>query len=395
MEDDGVSSAQGMDVENTKRASEELKGWSSRVEDLLDGGDVDGAVKLLKKVVESLQLSDDADTNLGLSAALNDLGEIYASQGLSLLSDECFTSSLLIKQRASRKTPEESPESWESIAELSLEATGSDKSKKGAGQSKSSIEDYYRRDAPRLGDNSESSTRGNREEEDWETAPIGLPTPKTPSTASTKQDPHTCESNLKQKQRGRGSFTYGGAGMYSDNLALAAGGEDDRRDGTLIDHSLDVGADHVLVISGFSPKLKTKDLEDLVKPFAKQGGCTLRWIDDTTTLAVFRTPSMAREALTGITDSRFKISVYNESSHAYGMASGKDLQPPKPRPASTARVAQRMIAGALGQQGVRQALIAKVKTNSEEVKKQEKERRARLQTRAQLRDEAWGSDDDK
>ncbi|KAL2610512.1 hypothetical protein R1flu_029085 [Riccia fluitans] len=49
MEDDGVSSAQGKDVENTKRASEEFTGWSSRLEDLLDREDVDGTVKLLKK----------------------------------------------------------------------------------------------------------------------------------------------------------------------------------------------------------------------------------------------------------------------------------------------------------------------------------------------------------
>lgn len=71
-----------------------------------------------------------------------------------------------------------------------------------------------------------------------------------------------------------------------------------------------------------------------------------------------------------------------------------DLQPPAARPASTARVAQRMIAGALSQQGVRQALMAKGRTSAEEVKKQERQRRERLQTRAQLRDEAWGSDDD-
>ncbi|KAL2620579.1 hypothetical protein R1flu_000784 [Riccia fluitans] len=56
----GVSSAQGKDVENTKRASEEFKKWSSCLEDLLHSGKVDGTVKLLKKVVESLQLSDDA-----------------------------------------------------------------------------------------------------------------------------------------------------------------------------------------------------------------------------------------------------------------------------------------------------------------------------------------------
>ncbi|KAL2609297.1 hypothetical protein R1flu_027870 [Riccia fluitans] len=55
MEDNGVSSAWGKYVGNMKRASEELKGWTSRVEDLLDGGYVDGAVKLLKKETEERQ----------------------------------------------------------------------------------------------------------------------------------------------------------------------------------------------------------------------------------------------------------------------------------------------------------------------------------------------------
>ncbi|KAG6557660.1 hypothetical protein Mapa_000941 [Marchantia paleacea] len=380
-----------------KTTSAELKGWSSQVEDLVDAGDADGAVNLLKKVVESLQFRDDADSNLGLAAALADLGGVYASQGLSLKSDECFTSALLIKQRRTQKPAEILLESWANVGGLSLHAPDTGKDKRGAAQSASSIEDYYKYDHfPSSRGSADSCTTGAREEEDWEAASNELPTLKNASSAFAKQNlPANNKTNVKQKQRGRGSFTYGGAGMYSDNLdGDGAGDEDDHRDGTLSDHSLNVGADHVVVISGFSPKFKTKDLEDLVKPYSKQGGCTLRWIDDTTTLAVFRTPALAREALTGISDPRFKVGVYNESSRAYGLASEKDLQPPAARPASTARVAQRMIAGALSQQGIRQALMAKGRTSAEEVKKQERERRERLQTRALLRDEAWGSDDD-
>ncbi|OAE28467.1 hypothetical protein AXG93_115s1580 [Marchantia polymorpha subsp. ruderalis] len=354
----------GSEPEEKKINFADLKGWSSQVEDLVDAGDADGAVNLLKKVVESLQLRDDADSNLGLAAAFTDLGGVYASQGLSLKSDECFTSALLIKQRRTQKPAEVLLESWENV----VHAPDTGEEKRGSAQSASN----------------------------WEAATSELPTLKNASSAFAKQDlPANNKTNVKQKQRGRGSFTYGGAGMYSDNLdGDGAGDEDGQRDGTLSDHSLNGGADHVVVISGFSPKLKTKDLEDLVKPYSKQGGCTLRWIDDTTTLAVFRTPALAREALTGISDPRFKVGVYNESSRAYGLASEKDLQPPAARPASTARVAQRMIAGALSQQGVRQALMAKGRTSAEEVKKQERQRRERLQTRAQLRDEAWGSDDD-
>lgn len=51
------------------------------------------------------------------------------------------------------------------------------------------------------------------------------------------------------------------------------------------------GAEHVLLINEFSPMIKTKDLEDLLRPYAAQG-VSIRWIDDTSVAAVFRTPAL-------------------------------------------------------------------------------------------------------
>jgi predicted HD phosphohydrolase len=53
----------------------------------------------------------------------------------------------------------------------------------------------------------------------------------------------------------------------------------------------DGGAEHVLLIDGFTPMMKTKDLEDLLRPYSSQG-VAIRWVDDTTVLAVFRTPAL-------------------------------------------------------------------------------------------------------
>lgn len=70
-----------------------------------------------------------------------------------------------------------------------------------------------------------------------------------------------------------------------------------------------------------------------------------------------------------------------------------DLEPPAPRPATTARVAQRMIAGALSRQGISsQNLRAKTSANAAQMLQQEHERKQRLLNRQQLRDEAWGDD---
>lgn len=56
---------------------------------------------------------------------------------------------------------------------------------------------------------------------DWEAVVNELPTPEKASSQTVRNELH---SNGKSavKQRGRGSFTYGGMGMYSDNLELDA-----------------------------------------------------------------------------------------------------------------------------------------------------------------------------
>lgn len=110
----------------------------------------------------------------------------------------------------------------------------------------------------------------------------------------------------------------------------------------------DGGAEHVLLIDGFSPMMKTKDLEDLIRPCSGQG-VSIRWIDDTSAAAVFRTPALgngssghfdcfhshcfwvpvllnwefvwlstARQALAGIRDPRIKVHKYTEAGASLG-----------------------------------------------------------------------------
>lgn len=50
------------------------------------------------------------------------------------------------------------------------------------------------------------------------------------------------------------------------------------------------GTRHVLVLADFSPNLRTTDLERLFVDF-KDSGFLIRWVNDTTALAVFKTPS--------------------------------------------------------------------------------------------------------
>jgi hypothetical protein len=62
-----------------------------------------------------------------------------------------------------------------------------------------------------------------------------------------------------------------------------------------------------------------------------------------------------------------------------------DLEPPKPRPKTSARTAQRLIAHGMG-------LKQFTNFGTDELKKQEEERKNRIAARQSMRDEAWGSD---
>ncbi|KAH8937645.1 hypothetical protein BDL97_16G039400 [Sphagnum fallax] len=375
-----------------------LRGWSARVEELVDQQDHDGAVNLLEEVIAKLSLGENAASNLGLAAALQDLGGLYASEGLSLRADSLLSSSLVIRQRAEKQASSAAGDQHPSPEFASL---GIDHHS-GAGDGTS----YQREFGPEAGatdhdradrDGELSTVGAHDEEEDWEavvpsllTKPpaFSLPLP-TESSASVEKD------IPKQKQRGRGAFTYGGGGLYSDGVDRSSSLEGcevaDWNDTDGASEHWDGGADHVLLISGFSPMMKTKDLENLVKPYSSQG-VSIRWVDDSTALAVFSTPALARQALAGIHDPRFKVQRYSEGNAMISRSSLNDLEPPAQRPATSARVAQRMIAGALSKQGVSNNLRAKSRVNAEQARIQELERKQRLLTRHQLRDEAWGDD---
>ncbi|KAG0583244.1 hypothetical protein KC19_3G120500 [Ceratodon purpureus] len=379
-------------VEPAAPAEVSLEGWSTRVEDLLDKDDEEGAVKLLEGVIAKLSLAKNATSNLGLAAAMSDLGRLYGSRGMSLKADQLLSDSLLLRTKAEGAPPVDDDLSWEDVADESTSSKVGVKQSKKAGSLQPTHYD-------RVHGAGSLSTAEVPDEDDWEAAvPSLLASPsvlppivhKTPEKVKEMETP-------KQKQRGRGAFTYGGGGnLYSDQTEedrLANERLKETSTGAANDH-WDGGAEHVLLIDGFSPLIQTKDLEDLLRPYSSK--VSVRWIDDTSAAAVFRTPALARQALAGIRDPRFKVHKYTEAGAGLGNSvslSVTDLEPPAPRPATTARVAQRMIAGALSRQGISsQNLRAKTKANAEQALAQEAERKQRLLNRQQLRDEAWGDD---
>lgn len=78
-------------------------GWSEAVEDLVDRGEIEGAISVLESVVSRLQSAEPSypSGDLRLATALEDLAELHSSRGFSLKADEIRSRALAIRTRGS------------------------------------------------------------------------------------------------------------------------------------------------------------------------------------------------------------------------------------------------------------------------------------------------------
>ncbi|XP_050285363.1 uncharacterized protein LOC126724952 [Quercus robur] len=354
--------------------------WSEAVEDLLDAGDTDGAIALLETQVSKLQTLN--SSNSALASALGDLATLYSSKGFSLKADDLRSQAQLLKlQPLSRDN--QSNEDRISAPDVALPCDDSGH----LGKPMKSTED-------------ENPGNGSSDD-DWEAmadrAPDELlssqclPGVSEPVMQDTKvQAPDT--KVQAPKQRGRGTFSYKKHELYSDQLSDKsiindAKDEDDACDNAEVKRDTRnsrYGKRHVLVLADFPPSTRTIDLEKLFQDFKDQG-FVIRWVNDTTALAVFRTPSIALEARNHI-QYPFTVRILDEDDTLMSSISPRDLEPPRQRPQTSTRTAQRLIAQGMGLK------LPSATNGSQEFRKQENERRNRIVTRQKLKDDAWGDD---
>ncbi|KAK9156863.1 hypothetical protein Scep_003437 [Stephania cephalantha] len=346
--------------------------WSTKVEDLIDKGDEDGAISLLESVIanlETLNSSPSSSDLLRLAAALTDLSNLYSNRGFSLKSDDLQSRAFVIKERAQR-------------IHCSQGVSGLDKNGGllSSGASDSGV--------------AGSCDCDDDDNDDWEAiADLTL----NEETCSLKDDVLISKLSLGEpeiktpKRRGRGSFLYSKSGLYSDQQHDVADRDDS--DDEVACHTTErnsenektrFGTGHVLVLADFPPSTRTTDLEKLFESF-KDRGVAIRWVNDTVALAVFRNPSVAADAYNS-SHFPFMVRSLNEDDDLLSSISRRDLEPPYPRPKTSVRTAQRLIAQGMGHK------IPKSPFGSNELRKQEEARRQRIITRQALRDEAWGAD---
>ncbi|XP_071740157.1 uncharacterized protein [Rutidosis leptorrhynchoides] len=229
-------------------------------------------------------------------------------------------------------------------------------------------------------------------EDDWEAVADRdpddlLPTQCVPDVSKLTLEDKKVETPVR---RGRGTFSYQKHVLYSDQYS--SGGPIDESsvnqevssssEGHEQTRELKYGTRHVLVMEDFQPSMTTNGLETMLDKF-NYHDVVIRWVNDTTALAVFRTLAIALEACNSI-KCPFTVRVLGENDALLSSIPEKDLEPPRQRPKTSARTAQRLIAHGMGM---------KLPTSSfsqKELKEQEEARRQRITSRRNLKDDAWG-----
>ncbi|XP_071723884.1 uncharacterized protein [Rutidosis leptorrhynchoides] len=385
--------------------------WSEKVEDLVEEGATEEAIALLETVVSKLQVNETASATAQLAAALSELSALYNSNYLSLKADTLLSRAALLTATQHQSVRKPSENGVSVCGESTI-----------AGESHFLIVYFFNSNSARildvficmlirniynmidyvadvddlagLGEESTnkpdivSSPRNADSDDDWEAIADRPDEELLPSQSSSREPNHSPEDIKVEapKRRGRGTFSYDKNKMYSDQQFEPTAGDSDDEDasatteGRKNSNQPNYGPRHVLVLADFSPTLRTMDLEKLFANFTDRG-VSIRWINDTTALAVFSNPSAALEAQNKVQCS-FTVRVLEDDDALLGCIPIKDLEPPRQRPKTCARTAQRLIAHGMG--------LKLPSTFRSRESKEEAARRNRIVTRQKLRDDAWG-----
>ncbi|WRX33359.1 hypothetical protein QQP08_025846 [Theobroma cacao] len=386
-----VDEEQSNQKQKEKKKMEKGKpNWSEEVEDLVTAGDTQGAISFLENLVSKLETTPSSD-DLQLASALSDLAALYSSIGYSLKSDQLFSRASLLKQRShsssdvglAKKDLKE-----DSLPLPNVSLAGNDKP-----FTHGNIEK-----GPMTGDDGEPSKLSS--DDDWEAIADREPN----ELLSSEGLPGVSSLSLKDskveapKRRGRGTFSYRKSELYSDRLSDGVfATKDTENEDVCIDSEIKTvenlangfgmqihlnaakyGTHHVLVLADFSPSTRTTYLEKLFEDF-RDRGVVIRWVNDTTALAV------ALEACNHV-NCPFTVRILDEDDMLLGSISARDLEPPRQRPQTSARTAQRLIAQGMGLK------LSSSTFGSRELRNQEEARKNRIVTRQKLKDDAWGDD---
>uniref|UniRef100_A0ABM5G2D6 Coiled-coil domain-containing protein R3HCC1L n=1 Tax=Pogona vitticeps TaxID=103695 RepID=A0ABM5G2D6_9SAUR len=141
---------------------------------------------------------------------------------------------------------------------------------------------------------------------------------------------------------------------------------------------------HVIEIYDFPPEFRTEDLMLIFCSYQKKG-FDIKWVDDTHALGIFSSPITACDALSTkhLMVKTRPLSQATRSTKTKARAYAEFLQPAKERPETSATLARRLVAGALGMRSKQS------KEEREAERKQLQAARERKRLEAKQREDAW------
>ncbi|XP_042755049.1 uncharacterized protein LOC111890017 isoform X2 [Lactuca sativa] len=232
--------------------------------------------------------------------------------------------------------------------------------------------------------NNEASSCNDNSEDDWEA--VADRAPDELLSAEVKLSKLRVEDKKDQTptaRRGRGTFSYEkqkeGLYLYSDQQQSSFSIQDDSLNQT-------TSQGHQPTTDCFQANMSTSGLENLLDKFVSHD-FVIRWVNDTTAFAVFRTPAIAVEAC-NLIKCPFTVRVLDENDVLLSSIPEKDLEPPRQRPKTSARTAQRLIAHGMGLK------LPSTSFTQKQLKEQEAARKQRILSRQNLKDDAWGGPTD-
>ncbi|XP_037493276.1 coiled-coil domain-containing protein R3HCC1L isoform X2 [Jatropha curcas] len=390
--------------------------WSEEVEDLVTAGDTEGAISLLETLVSKLEALAPSETcDLQLASALTELSKLYSIKHFSLKSDDLLSRASLLRQRALRSRPSGNAEdvktelTEEKVPKFSAALSCNDAVSDGA-----SMDEHLEESSKPMDD---ASPCNGASDDDWEAIADWAPNellfqPSLPSVSNL-----SLEDNKVQgpKRRGRGTFSYKQDKLYSDRQSYMSFSGDKEDDNLCKSEQMNTksihskyGTRHILVLADFPPSTRTIELEKLFQDYTDHG-VVIRWVNDTVALAVFQTPSIALEAQNHV-QCPFTVRILDEDDILLGSIPARGLhrtcrlscnsltgttwnkillhmEPPRRRPQTSTRTAQRLIAQGMGMKLPSRAF------GSIELKNQEEARKNRIITRQKMIEDAWGDDE--
>eukprot|EP00887_Chlorella_sp_A99_P005377 scaffold1.g5377.t1 len=235
---------------------------------------------------------------------------------------------------------------------------------------------------------SEAADANAADEDDWETSwdEGRVPTPIPPASTGASE-----RRSSPRRASPSGWDATATSSRHTPPPATSARGAMPSSAGSAVGREeLAFGGGHILEVHNLSPSYTTTQLEQFAAVIAGRDTSVppvVKWVDDYHALILFADPASARQALQAVqapggAAPRLEVRPWLDASRAARALPPSELAPPRPRQATTAAVARRLIGAGLG-------INLRDREEEGRLRGARQQRKQAAQQRQQALDSAW------